>query len=108
MSLRRSLSVPIVLAVVMIVLLVALTVGLVIAVIGRSRARSSGRLLGPAGRWLDVHSVVVGGVVLYLILSIKAINLTRRQSNFIDSVTHELKSPIASMKLTCKRSIAIR
>ena len=39
------------------------------------------------------------GVVLYLILSIKAINLTRRQSNFIDSVTHELKSPIASMKL---------
>ena len=38
-------------------------------------------------------------MVLYLILSIKAINLTRRQSNFIDSVTHELKSPIASMKL---------
>jgi signal transduction histidine kinase len=34
-----------------------------------------------------------------LVLSIKAINLTRRQSNFIDSVTHELKSPIASMKL---------
>ena len=38
-------------------------------------------------------------MVLYLVLSIKAINLTRRQSNFIDSVTHELKSPIASMKL---------
>ena len=32
-------------------------------------------------------------------LSVKAINLTRRQSNFIDSVTHELKSPIASLKL---------
>ena len=43
--------------------------------------------------------LLVVGVVLYLILSIKAINLTRRQSNFIDSVTHELKSPIASMKL---------
>ena len=39
------------------------------------------------------------GTILYLVLSIKAINLTRRQSNFIDSVTHELKSPIASMKL---------
>ena len=38
-------------------------------------------------------------MVLYLVLSIKAINLNRRQSNFIDSVTHELKSPIASMKL---------
>ena len=37
--------------------------------------------------------------MLYLTLSIKAINLKRRQSNFIDSVTHELKSPIASLKL---------
>jgi len=42
---------------------------------------------------------VLVGVVMYLTLSIKAINLTRRQSNFIDSVTHELKSPIASLKL---------
>ncbi len=39
------------------------------------------------------------GVVLYLLLSIKAVRLTQRQSNFIDSVTHELKSPIASLKL---------
>ena len=38
-------------------------------------------------------------MIVYLILSIKTINLNRRQSNFIDSVTHELKSPIASMKL---------
>lgn len=36
---------------------------------------------------------------MYLTLSIKAISLSRRQSNFIDSVTHELKSPIASLKL---------
>ncbi|MHC4178151.1 MAG: sensor histidine kinase, partial [Planctomycetota bacterium] len=43
--------------------------------------------------------LLVVGVVLYLVLSVKAINLSRRQSNFIDSVTHELKSPIASMKL---------
>ena len=39
------------------------------------------------------------GVVVYLILSVEAINLNRRQSNFIDSVTHEFKSPMASMKL---------
>ena len=43
--------------------------------------------------------LLVVGVVLYLMLSLKAINLSRRQSNFIDSVTHELKSPLASMKL---------
>ena len=44
-------------------------------------------------------TLVIVGTALYLTLSIKAINLSRRQSNFIDSVTHELKSPIASLKL---------
>ena len=43
--------------------------------------------------------MLLAGVVIYLVLTVKAINLNRRQSNFIDSVTHELKSPIASMKL---------
>jgi len=43
--------------------------------------------------------LVLVGVGLYLALSIKAINLNRRQTNFTDSVTHELKSPIASLKL---------
>jgi signal transduction histidine kinase len=43
--------------------------------------------------------LVIVGVVLYLLISIKEINLNLRQSNFIDSVTHELKSPLASLKL---------
>ncbi|MCA9218903.1 MAG: HAMP domain-containing histidine kinase, partial [Planctomycetales bacterium] len=42
---------------------------------------------------------ILTGVVTYLTLTIKSVNLTVRQSNFIDSVTHELKSPIASLKL---------
>ena len=41
----------------------------------------------------------LAGVVVYLLLSIKSVRLNQRQSNFIDSVTHELKSPIASLKL---------
>jgi signal transduction histidine kinase len=43
--------------------------------------------------------LVLVGVVLYLVTSIREIRLNQRQSNFIDSVTHELKSPIASLKL---------
>jgi signal transduction histidine kinase len=42
---------------------------------------------------------VLAGVIAYLTLSVKAFNLNRRQSNFIDAVTHELKSPITSLKL---------
>ena len=101
MSLRRSLSVPIVLAIVMITLLVVVAVGwVVLAVVG---APQNANISGVYWTLLSIGStfilLLLVGVVLYLILSIKAINLTRRQSNFIDSVTHELKSPIASMKL---------
>ncbi|MEE2707477.1 MAG: HAMP domain-containing sensor histidine kinase [Planctomycetota bacterium] len=39
------------------------------------------------------------GLSFYLVLTIKERRLTQRQVNFIDSVTHELKSPIASLRL---------
>ena len=101
MSARRSLSVPIVLAIVMIVLLVVLTVGWVLLnVFG---ALKDDRYAVVYWALLSIGTTFIGlllaGVIVYMILTIKAINLNRRQSNFIDSVTHELKSPIASMKL---------
>jgi two-component system, OmpR family, phosphate regulon sensor histidine kinase PhoR len=101
MSFRRSLSTPIILAIAMFALLAVLTVGWVLLSV--SNALKDTHLSGVYWALLSIGStfilLLVVGVVLYLILSIKAINLTRRQSNFIDSVTHELKSPIASMKL---------
>lgn len=98
---RRSLRWPITLGVVMIVLVVILIVGWVLVnVIGAYYPN-----IGPGWywAWLSIGATlltfILVGVVMYLVLSIKAINLSRRQSNFIDSVTHELKSPIASLKL---------
>lgn len=98
---RRSLKLPITLGVTMIVTLVVLIVGwILLAVFGAMRESQ----YAPA-YWtvLTIGSalfvLVLVGVVTYLVLSIKAINLHRRQSNFVDSVTHELKSPIASLKL---------
>jgi two-component system, OmpR family, phosphate regulon sensor histidine kinase PhoR len=101
MSARRSLRLPITLAIVMIALLVVLTVGWVLLnVFG---ALTAGQFAGVYWALLTIGStfiaLLLAGVIVYLIFSIKAINLSRRQSNFIDSVTHELKSPIASMKL---------
>jgi signal transduction histidine kinase len=97
----RRLSLPIILAIVMIAILIVLTVGWVLLnVFGALQGNQYSGLywaLLTIGTLFIV--VLLVGTVLYLILSIKAINLTHRQSNFIDSVTHELKSPIASMKL---------
>ncbi len=98
---RRSLRAPITLGVVMILLVVALSAGWVaVNIIGLNVNKDAAPIyivllaVGSVGL-----AVVLAGVIAYLTLSVKAINLNRRQSNFIDSVTHELKSPIASLKL---------
>lgn len=97
---RRSLSWPITLGVVMIVLLVALIVGWVMLTLSgvfEGRAAALYWTLLTVGTTFLI--LVLVGVSMYLALSVKAINLNRRQANFMDSVTHELKSPIASLKL---------
>lgn len=98
---RRSLKGPITLGVILLILLVVLTVGWVLLSVSSAlRDEGSAPLYWTA---LTVGSsflgVVIIGVVTYLTLTVKAINLNRRQSNFVDSITHELKSPIASLKL---------
>jgi two-component system phosphate regulon sensor histidine kinase PhoR len=97
---RRSLGWPILLGVVLIGSLVALTVGWVLvsiaAALGSENAAFYWAVLGVG---VALLVVVLAGVIVYLALTIKAIALSQRQSNFIDSVTHELKSPLASLKL---------
>ena len=46
-----------------------------------------------------VFALLLVGLSFYLFLMIKEMRLNQRQANFIDSVTHELKSPIASLRL---------
>jgi signal transduction histidine kinase len=99
---RKSLKLPITLGVLMIVVTIALLVGWILLTVFGVRSADSDNsgfywLLLLLGSILLVG--VLAGSAIYLTLSVKAVNLTRRQSNFIDSVTHELKSPIASLKL---------
>ncbi len=97
---HRSIKLPITLGVAMIIVIVALIVGWVLLTANsalQSRQSSVYWTLLTVGSLL--FALVLVGVVMYLTLSIKAISLTQRQSNFVDSVTHELKSPIASLKL---------
>jgi signal transduction histidine kinase len=94
---RTSYGWPITLAVVMIILVVALIVGWVILILREVEQSALFWVMLVVGTSFLV--LVLVGVVLYLLISIKGIRLNQRQSNFMDSVSHELKSPIASLKL---------
>ena len=89
---KRTLKLPITLSVLLIVVNVALMVCWII-------------LLARAKEWAPltigtiVFALVLVGLSVYLFITIKEHRLNQRQANFVDSVTHELKSPIASLRL---------
>lgn len=62
-------------------------------------------LLAQQNAWLSLVlgaialAISLFGITFYSFLTIKEIQLNRRQSNFVDSVTHELKTPIAALRL---------
>ena len=89
---RRRLRLPITLNVVLMSLNVVL---MVVWIVWLAREQAWGSLtIGTIA-----FSLILVGLVFYLVLMIKEVRLNQRQSNFIDSVTHELKSPIASLRL---------
>ena len=97
---RSSLTWPITLLVVLLALIVAL---LVIWIIGQATQHNWPLLtVGTI-----FFALILIGVVVYFIWSFREYRLNRRQANFIDSVTHELKSPIASIKL-CLQTLEMR
>ena len=89
---RRTLRLPITLSVIMMTLNVALMVCWII-------------LLAQRGSWsaLTIGTIMFAlifvGMMFYMFLTVKEVRLNQRQSNFVDSVTHELKTPIAALKL---------
>jgi signal transduction histidine kinase len=43
--------------------------------------------------------LLIGGLTLLMILLLREVRLNERQSNFVSAVTHELKTPVASLRL---------
>ncbi|MFW6050657.1 MAG: sensor histidine kinase [Myxococcota bacterium] len=102
----RSLSVPIALAATAVPLSVALLVGWTLVVSQNSALKGE----VTQNIWLLVLGilsfvVVMGVLVMFSIFLAREILEVRRQDSFIDSVTHELKSPLASLKL-CLETLA--
>lgn len=82
--------------IVLTVILMALTITLMVSWISLLTSLSSWTSLTIG---TIVFSLILIGLTIYLLMSIRAYRLHQQQVNFVDSVTHELKSPIASLKL---------
>ncbi len=87
--------------VVLIAVAVALTVGWqIIGVSDVARAKEMTTL-----RWVVyflgtvLFLLLIAGLVLIVYLLVREVRLNERQSNFVSAVTHELKTPVASLKL---------
>src|SRR5688572_23676983 len=98
---RRAKWLHITIGVVLIVVAVALTVGwqfLGVSDAGLSREAGTVRyVIYFLGSLLFL--LLIGGLVLILILLVREVRLNERQSNFVSAVTHELKTPVASLRL---------
>ncbi len=99
-KIRSSISVPITLGAVTVLLSVALLVGWSF-LLGQKIARSAD-IAGDV--WLLILGslsfvLIIVVLVLFVISLARGIIEVRKQDTFIDSVTHELKSPLASLQL---------
>lgn len=98
----RSITVPIVLGAGSVALSLALLIGWILVLIQNIELAEQA---AQANTWMLVagigsFTVIVVVLVLFCVFLIREILEGRRQVRFIDSVTHELKSPLASLKLS--------
>lgn len=89
---RSHLKLPIWTTVVLAILNISLMLILIVQL--AQQHRWTGLILGTIALGISLF-----GISFYSFLTIKEIQLNRRQSNFVDSVTHELKTPIAALRL---------
>lgn len=99
-SLNRSISVPIILSSITVLMTLMLLIGWILVI------REHLPLTDPftKNRWLLAGGIasfvlVMAVLVLFSVSLVGEILESRRQQMFIDSVSHELKSPLASIKL---------
>lgn len=98
--LTRSISLPIILSTGAVALSIALLVGWTYLVVRNEDLAADLR----GNTWLLVTGIVslvviMTVLVLFTVFLVREIREVRRQTSFIDSVTHELKSPLAALKL---------
>lgn len=97
----RSISGPIIYGSVAVALTTALLVGWIYVIV---RDQNLTQQWAASNTWLLVagivsFSAIIAVLVLFSVVLARAILEVRRQTTFVDSVTHELRSPLASLRL---------
>jgi len=98
----RSIGLPILLSSITVALSAALLVGWILVILRnleltRTFQYSASTTLMVAG--IVSFAVIITVLVLFSVFLAREIREVRRQTSFIDSVTHELRSPLASIRL---------
>jgi signal transduction histidine kinase len=101
---QRSISLPIILSSVAVALTIALLL-VWILVIAQNVEQLQATFLGNIGLLaggIVSFLAIISVLVLFTVFLVREITEVRRQTSFIDSVTHELKTPLASLKLAAE------
>jgi signal transduction histidine kinase len=91
MTRRQTASIVFVLlCIVLVAAAVTLNIGWILA---------NGRRVAPLIFGVITFSLIIAGLIVYTVFLVREMGITEQQDSFLNSVTHELKTPIASIRL---------
>ena len=59
----------------------------------------NGRRILPLALGVSTFTLIIAGLIVYTVFLVREMGITEQQDSFLNSVTHELKTPIASIRL---------
>jgi len=59
----------------------------------------NGRRIAPLVLGVITFALIIAGLIVYTVFLVREMGITEQQDSFLNSVTHELKTPIASIRL---------
>ncbi len=59
----------------------------------------NGRRVAPLVLGMVTFALIIAGLIVYTVFLVREMGITEQQDSFLNSVTHELKTPIASIRL---------
>ena len=91
MTRRRTATIVfIVLCVVLVAAALSLNIGWILV---------NGRRVAPLVLGVLTFALIIAGLIVYTVFLVREMGITEQQDSFLNSVTHELKTPIASIRL---------